>query len=80
MSQTIDYSRAYGKREMSVLPDNPYKKANDWEDETEKGEGKTQEKPQGPALTVCVAHFYEFLAISVFFLYLFEKERWEKKK
>ena len=30
------------EREMSVLPNDPDNKANDWDEEGEKGKGKTQ--------------------------------------
>lgn len=41
-------------------PDDPHDDTDDGDEEGEKGEGKAQEKAQWPAISICVAHDYEF--------------------
>lgn len=41
-------------------PDDPHDDTDDGDEEGEKGEGKAQEKAQWPAISICVAHGYEF--------------------
>ena len=53
------------------LPNYPDDEANDWDEEGEKGEGKTQEKTQGPAITIWVAHI---LCVFSFFFVWEEEE------
>jgi hypothetical protein len=79
------------KKVISILPDNPYNKTNDWDKEAEKCKGKTQEKTQGSAITIWIAHnFYELLVLcffrrekeqekldySCFLFFCFRREEW----
>lgn len=50
-------TRAYASQQQ---PDDPHDDTDDGDEEGEKGEGKAQEKAQWPAISICVAHDYEF--------------------
>lgn len=57
---------------LLVLPDDPDDEANDWDDEGKKSKGKTQEKTQGSAITIWVAHI-DFFVLCFLFPLLWER-------
>jgi len=53
-------------KKVLFLPDDPDDEANDWDDEGKKSEGETQEKTQGSAITIWVAHINFLLCVFSF--------------
>lgn len=60
-------------KKVWFLPNDPDDDADDWDDEGKKSEGETQEKTQGSAITIWVAHT-NFFVVCFLFPLLSEKE------
>ena len=63
------YAQAAGAYACQQQPNDPHDEANDRDEEGEKSEGETQEKAQGSAITIWVAHI-----LCVFLSFFSEKE------